>query len=94
LPAYGDMVGNQSIDHHSTVLQIAGYLQQLGVTPQINHYEDVDIMIDLGTEKIAFEYECPGSHTMSELVKKKQECETKYNKVFFYWYCGKYQIAL
>jgi hypothetical protein len=79
----GDMIGNQSIDHYSTVLQIAGYLQQRGVTPQINHYENVDIVVELGTEKIAFEYERPGSHTMSELIKKKQEFETKYNKVFF-----------
>jgi len=79
----GDMIGNQSIDHYSTVLQIAGYLQQQEVRTQINHYEDVDIAIQLGNEKIAFEYEHPGSHSMSELIRKKQEFETKYSKVFF-----------
>lgn len=79
----GDMIGNQSIDHYATVLQIAGYLTQAGIDVAVNHYDDVDLSATIGDTTIAFEYERPGSHNAQELLKKKQYAETKYSRVVF-----------
>jgi hypothetical protein len=79
----GDMIGNQSIDHYATVLQIAGYLTQAGIDVAVNHYDDVDLSAAIGDTTVAFEYERPGSHSAQELLKKKQYAETKYSRVVF-----------
>ncbi len=79
----GDMIGNQSIDHYSTVLQIAGYLEQHGIKTTVNHNEDVDIIAEFKQGKVAFEYERPASHATSELLKKKQYAENTYERVIF-----------
>ena len=76
----GDKVLNQSIDHYSTVVQIAAYLKQCGIDSEINHFGDVDVAVG---DKIAFEYERPGTHTEADLVLKMQKAQHRYEKVFF-----------
>jgi hypothetical protein len=73
----GEMVGNQSIDHYATVLQLAGYFIMNNIPiVSINHNDDVDLIIEINGKKIAIEYERPGSHKFNELVEKRQRAES------------------
>jgi hypothetical protein len=72
----GSMVWNQSIDHYSTVLQLAGWFILHGIPiVQINHNDGADLVIDIKGKRIAIEYERPGSHSFKELVEKKETIE-------------------
>ncbi len=79
----GDMIENQSLLHYCTVLRIAGYLAGAGINVKVNHHDNVDIVADTKAGKIAFEIELPGSHTLNQLVKKKEFAENKYSTVYF-----------
>ncbi len=79
----GDMIGNQSLSHYSTVMRIAGYLAASGINVKVNHHDDVDIVAYLKTGKVAFEIEMPQSHTLEQLIKKKEFAENKYDSVYF-----------
>jgi hypothetical protein len=79
----GDMIGNQSLPHYTTVLRVAGYLIQEGVKAKVNHQDDVDIATEFKSGKVAFEIEMPGTHTLSQLVAKKEFAENKYGEVYF-----------
>jgi hypothetical protein len=73
----GEMVGNQTIDHYSTVLQLAAYFIMNNIPiVSINHNGDVDLVIEINGKKIAIEYERPGSHNFNELVEKRQRAES------------------
>jgi hypothetical protein len=69
----GNLVGNESIDHYSTVLQVAGWaiIHNIPLL-QINHNDGVDLLIEVNGKRIAIEYEHPGSHNFKELVDKKE----------------------
>jgi hypothetical protein len=78
------MIGNESIDHYSTVIRVSGLLIQRNIPIlSINHHEDVDIVAKIGDKTLAIEYEVPGSHNFEELVAKRQRAEEKYGKVVF-----------
>ncbi len=80
----GEMVGNQSIDHYSTVLQLAGYFIMNNIPiVSINHNADADLIIEINGKKIAIEYERPGSHNFNELVEKRQRAERVAVDTFF-----------
>jgi hypothetical protein len=79
----GDMVMNQSIDHYTNVLYIAGYLRVRGIISTVNHNEGPDVVAEIGNKKIAFEYEKAGSHDLNELIQKKQIDEKQFSNVFF-----------
>jgi len=80
----GDKVGNQSFDHYSTVMQIAGHLILKGFSEvQVNHYEGADITAKIRNTSICIEYEKPGSHSKPELIAKKARWEKQYQKVLF-----------
>ncbi|HEY6586341.1 MAG TPA: ATP-binding protein, partial [Candidatus Methanoperedens sp.] len=73
----GEMVGNQTIDHYSTVLQLAAYFIMNNIPiVSINHNGDVDLIIEINGKKVAIEYERPGSHNFNELVEKRQRAES------------------
>ena len=79
----GNKVGNQSIDHYGTVVQMAGYLAQNGVDVKINHYDDADIIAEINGKTVGIEYERPGSHSAGELVAKKQRAENSHGRCLF-----------
>jgi len=73
----GNMVGNQTIDHYATVLQLAAYFIVNNIPIiAINHNDDVDLLIEINGKNIAIEYERPGSHNFDELVEKRQRAES------------------
>lgn len=77
-------VGNQSLDHYGTVVQLAAYLDECGFSEiQVNHYHEVDISCVFEDVKYAFEYERPKSHSKQELIKKMAAAEENHNKVVF-----------
>jgi len=72
----GTMVGNESIDHYSTVLQTAGWCVMHDIPLlQINHSDGADLVIEVNGKRLAIEYERPGSHSFKELVEKKERIE-------------------
>ncbi len=76
-------IGNQTLDHYATVLQVAGHLTMHQIKVEVNHNDDVDIVADINGNKVAFEYERPKIHTFDQLIKKKEFAENKYGKVVF-----------
>lgn len=68
----GESINNQSIDHYSTVVQIAGYLQERGISVTIQHNEGPDISFEISGKKIFLEYE-HGEQNTQVLQKKKQD---------------------
>ncbi len=79
----GDMVGTQSLPHYCTVMRVAGYLAAQDVDVKVNHSDDIDIVANFKDRRIAFEIEMPGSHSLDQLVKKKEFAESKYDTVYF-----------
>jgi len=67
----GDMIRNQSIDHYSTVLQIAGYLVEKGIPVTVNHLEGSDVCFEVNGKKYFLEYEA-GTQSPKDLQIKKQ----------------------
>lgn len=51
-----------------------------GHTTKINHFDDADVIIN---DKIAVEYERPGSHSFAELIEKRDAALEKYQEVYF-----------
>lgn len=66
-----DMVRNQSLDHYSTVLQIAGHLIDKRIPVTVNHLEGADVCFEVGGKKIYLEYEA-GTQSPKDLQVKKQ----------------------
>lgn len=84
-----EMPGNMTDDHFMTVCRLSGAIIQAGHTPEINHYDDADIIID---EKIAVEYERPGSHNFDDICKKRDTALEKYEQVFFVCQAQNYEL--
>jgi len=71
---------NESIDHYSTVSQIAGCFSLKGIECTIQHHDDVDIVANLHDGRsLAIEYERPGTHTTKEIFEKYQNAIQKYD---------------
>ncbi len=79
----GDMIGNESLYHYGRVGRIAGYLADHGVKTKIHHHDDVDIAADFSFGRVAFEMELPRSHSIPELLQKKEFAASKYDRVYF-----------
>ncbi len=72
----GNMVGNESIDHYATVLQLAGWAIMNNIPIiELNHNDKADLVIEIKGKRFAIEYERPGSHNFKELVEKKERIE-------------------
>jgi len=75
---------NMSLDHFSTVIQVAGQLMLNGADEvQINHVNDADITFKYADKTYAIEYERDRSHTEGELQKKKFRTQSDYDNVVF-----------
>jgi len=68
----GEMVMNQSIDHYSTILQIAGWLQQHGIMADIQHLDGPDIAFKISEQQYYVEFE-HGEQSPQILQQKKQD---------------------
>lgn len=80
----GNLIKNQTKGHYITVVQVAGFLVQHGAKVRVNHHDDVDVDAEFSDgQKVAFEYEIPGTHSITELATKKHAAELKYSKVYF-----------
>ncbi len=78
------LVKNQSLDHYSTVMQLAGILIQMGFEKvAVNHSDDVDVSATLSGETYGFEYEHPDSHDRPEIRGKKQRGLLKFKHLLF-----------
>lgn len=80
---------NMTDDHFMTVCRLSGAIIQAGCIPEINHYDDADIIIN---GNIAVEYERPGSHTFDELCKKRDVALEKYSEVYFVCQAQNYEL--
>ena len=78
-----EMIGVQSLDHYVTVVRIASYMANKGISVQINHTSDVDLVIEINDQKIALEYERPGSHCSKQINEKEINALKKYDAVYF-----------
>lgn len=75
---------NQSLDHFSTVVQIAEKLIISGAKDVvINHFKYVDISFSINGISWAIEYERDGSHSEKELKEKRKAAQDKYDRVMF-----------
>jgi hypothetical protein len=75
---------NQTIDHYSTVVQIASYLADIGFQKATcHHFGDVDVSAELNGETYGFEYERDRSHTVDEIDLKNKNAKAVYDHVFF-----------
>ncbi|MGB9928818.1 MAG: ATP-binding protein [Methanosarcina sp.] len=76
--------GKQTLDHYTSVVQLAGLLCQYGYEDiRINHEEGVDVEAKIDGKTIAFEYEINEENSVSQLVKKKEISLGKYDIVRF-----------
>ena len=76
--------GKQTLDHYSSVVQLAGLLYQYGFEGiHINHDKEVDIEAKINGKTVAFEYEIDRSNSIDQLVKKKEDALGKYDIVRF-----------
>ncbi len=80
---------NMTNDHFCTVNRLGGAILQTGHMIKINHFDNVDIVID---GKIAVEYERPGSHTFDEICKKRDNALEQYEQVFFVCQAQNYEL--
>ena len=76
----GKYIKNQTIDHYTTVIQLAGLLIKKGHTDYVIDHHDGP---DLSNGRIAWEYEHPGSHDVNELIEKKARALQTHEKVYF-----------
>lgn len=83
---------NQTLDHFSTVVQIASQLILNGAEDvQVNHFDDADITFKIGNITHCIEYERMGSHTEDELREKKIRMQSNYSQVKFVCASGYYK---
>jgi hypothetical protein len=62
-------IKNQTLDHYSTVMQLAGLLIELGFdNVKVNHSDDVDVSAELHGQTYGFEYEHPESHDKDDII--------------------------
>ena len=77
-------IKNQTQDHYSTVVQMAGLLIDMGFNDvKINHFDDVDVSAELHGQTYGFEYEHPDSHDRPEIISKKERGLLKYKHILF-----------
>jgi hypothetical protein len=84
LPHFGD----QTLDHFSSTVQLAGLLSQYESRYdveeiQVNHNQDVDISCKINGSKVGFEIENYNNKNLDIIVKKKETALEKYDVVKF-----------
>lgn len=80
----GALPENQTLDHFSSVIQIAAQLILNGADDiQVNHFTDADITFKIGDKTHCIEFERIDSHTKDELKNKKFRMQSNYEHVIF-----------
>ncbi len=77
------LILNQSYDHYLAVLHLAGSLIMKGIPVKVNHFNDADIVAQFLDGMIAFEYHTAGNNGLDKMMKKRENAESKYGRVFF-----------
>ena len=77
-------LGDQTLDHYASVLQLAGLLVKYGFEIiQINHNAEQDIISKINGQLVAWEYERYNNKNLDIIVKKKAAALEKSDKVWF-----------
>lgn len=77
-------LGDQTLDHYASVLQLAALLIKYGFEEiQINHTGEQDIISKINGQTIAWEYERYNKKNLDIIVKKKAAALEKCDKVWF-----------
>jgi len=77
-------LGDQTLDHYSSVVQLAGLLEKYGFEEiALYHTQEVDISCRINGLKVAFEYENYNNKNQDIIVKKKEAALEKYDVVRF-----------
>lgn len=78
-------IGNQTLDHYATVMQMAGLFLEKGMkNVKVEHYNGADVSFeDSNGLKYAIEYEREKIHTQKEIIDKSHRLKQEYDKVFF-----------
>jgi len=77
-------LGDQTLDHYASVVQLAGLLQQYRVEEiALYHNQDVDISCKINGQKIGFEYEHYNNKNLDIIIQKKEAALKKYDVVRF-----------
>lgn len=77
-------LGDQTLDHYASVLQLAGLIISYGFeVEQINHTGKQDIISKINGQSIAWEYERYNNKNLNIIVNKKAAALEKSDKVWF-----------
>lgn len=76
-------IGNQNPEHFLSVCYIASWLIERGISCQVNHYDDADIIAHFQDGPCAFEWQSSGHNDIKNLMQKRQSSENKYGRLFF-----------
>ncbi len=79
----GNMIGNESVLHYTRVGKIVAYLTMHGIKMDRYYHDNVDAVGHFKFGKVAFELELPRSHSIPELLKKKEFANSNYDRVYF-----------
>jgi hypothetical protein len=77
------LILNQKKEHFLGAIQIAAYFIIRGIRVEVNHYEDVDVVVWLPDGPVAFEYQTSGHNDPKRLTEKRKAGENKYGRMFF-----------
>lgn len=77
------LIKNQSPEHYLSVCFIASWLIEHGITCQINHYSDADIVAQFPNGPVAFEWQTTGHNDTKTLMNKRETSENRYGRLFF-----------
>ncbi len=55
----------------------------LTVSPQVNHYDDADLVAQFPCGYVAFEWQTQGNNDVKNLMKKREFGENKYGRLVF-----------
>ena len=78
-------LGKQTLDHYSSVVQLAGHCMQLPIYEdvEVHHNSDVDVSARVDGKTIGLEYENYNNKNIETIVKKKEAALAKYDIVKF-----------
>ena len=77
-------LGDQTLDHYASVIQLAGLLISYGFEEiQVNHNAEQDIISKINGQVVAWEYERYNNKNLDIIVQKKAAALEKFDKVWF-----------
>jgi len=71
------MIGNQNPEHFLSVIYLASWLIERGISCQVNHYDDADLIAQFQDGPCAFEWQSSGHNDIKNLMQKRQNSENK-----------------